>query len=54
MKSSETTVNVVLRWNVTGDARFAKVGEGIVDCAGQSGYVALPAAATELAAGVAT
>ncbi|MBM4280127.1 MAG: hypothetical protein FJ137_05025 [Deltaproteobacteria bacterium] len=48
----ETAVNVALAWTTSGDARRAKVGEGVVDCASNDGYVDLPSAAntTTLAA----
>lgn len=39
---AETTVTVRLNWVTNGDARFAKVQEGLVDCASPAGYVALP------------
>ena len=39
---AETTVSVRLNWVTNGDARFAKVQEGLVDCASPAGYVALP------------
>ncbi|MDP2344039.1 MAG: hypothetical protein Q8O67_23985 [Deltaproteobacteria bacterium] len=42
----EATINVTLAWTTAGDAAFAKLGEGVVDCAGDAGYVALPANAT--------
>jgi hypothetical protein len=39
---AETTISVRLNWTTNGDAREAKIQEGIVDCASSSGYVALP------------
>jgi hypothetical protein len=39
---AETTISVRLNWTTNGDAREAKVQEGIVDCASSSGYVTLP------------
>jgi hypothetical protein len=39
---AETTTSVRLSWTTNGDAREAKIQEGIVDCASSAGYVALP------------
>jgi len=39
---AETTTSVRLSWTTNGDAREAKVLEGVVDCASSAGYVALP------------
>jgi hypothetical protein len=50
---AETTVSVALSWTTNGDARRAKVAEGVVDCASSDGYVDLPTAAnTTTLAGV--
>ena len=39
---AETSASVVLAWTTNGDARRAKLAEGLVDCGSDVGYVDLP------------